>query len=234
MCNAGRHQVAEVEIDAALAERMNIQVVRRSSGGGTIFTDSGTILFTIILPYNEGDDVRQVREFVAELVIQALNGMGIPAKMEGRNDIVVEGKKISGLAQHLAGNRLCSHGSLLFNANLDLLAAVLKPEAAKYKTKAVQSVRGRVTNLISYMERRLTIQDFQEVLKQKLFETGSIQEYSLTEQDLRQIEQIRREKYANPSWTYGKTPRFTLQNYFGGITLRQLLECLFERQGECV
>ena len=293
----GNYQVVDAEIDIALAERMNIQIVRRSSGGGTIFTDQGTILYTVILHYTEGEDVKLLqREFVAGPVIRALNDMSIPVKMEGRNDIVLEGKKISGLAQYLSGDRLCSHGSLLYDADLELLAKVLRPDSEKIQTKALQSVRGRVANIAEYMHRRLPVERFQEALKKKLFESRDVQEYFLSEQEIERIEQIRREKYSNPEWIYGKNPRFTyqykkrfpmgtlevfldvkngliiscqifgdflglipvgeledrmvmkpysfhvikeelmkvnLQNYLGGITSQQLLECLFGRNEEC-
>ncbi len=294
----GRYQVADAEIDIALAEQKSIQVVRRSSGGGTIFTDQGTILYTVLLPYKEGDDVKQLQsEFVAGPVARALNDMGIPAKIEGRNDILLEGKKISGLAQYLSGDRLCSHGSLLYDADLELLARVLKPDAEKIKTKALQSVRSRVTNLVDYMKKPVSTQGFMTALKAKLFAAGDVHEYFLNEHDIAVIEKIRRDKYANPGWNFGKSPRFTfhnkkryplgqleifltvekgkitacqiygdflgllpssqleqkltlkpyqfqaikeelqavnLQNYLGGITLQQFLDCMFERNEESI
>ncbi|HZJ90869.1 MAG TPA: lipoate--protein ligase [Oscillospiraceae bacterium] len=209
----GAYQIADAEIDLALAEEKNIQIVRRSSGGGTIFTDRGTILFTVITPFKETDDAKQIqRELVAGPVIKALIDMGIPVKLEGRNDILLEGRKISGLAQRLSGDRLCSHGSILYDADLEMLGKLLTPDQGKIESHALHSNRSRVTNIIDCMEPKLTTEDFLLTLKRKLFEVDNIEEYTMSQSELDQIENIRREKYTNPSWIYGKNPRFTYHN----------------------
>jgi lipoate-protein ligase A len=209
----GRHQIANAEIDLQAAERTGVRVVRRSSGGGTIFTDPGTLLYTLILPYREGDDVKRMEElFVAGPIVRALNGMGIPARLEGRNDIQVEGKKVSGLAQYLRQNRLCTHGSLLYNTDLETLSRVLRPDDEKIRSKALRSARSRVTNLAPHMEGQPSIREFWNALRQKLFETHDLREYKLTTQDVVQIEKIRDEKYASSNWTFDSAPRFSFHN----------------------
>ncbi|MDR3120660.1 MAG: lipoate--protein ligase family protein, partial [Clostridiales bacterium] len=145
----GVNQAAEAEVDLAEAERLGVSLTRRSSGGGAIFTDPGTLLFTVILPFRIGEDdaKRLEREYVAGPIVRVLNQMGVPARCEGRNDITVDGKKVSGLAQYARGGRLCTHGSLLYDADLDTLARVLRPDAQKTASKSVRSVRARVANL---------------------------------------------------------------------------------------
>lgn len=209
----GRNQIADAEIDLNLARRRGIQVVRRSSGGGTIFTDAGTLLFTMILSFRPGDDCKQMeREQVARPVARALRRLGIPAIVEGRNDMTVEGKKFSGLAQYLQGGRLCTHGSLLYNADLELLAQVLKPDEEKIKSKALRSARSRVTNLVDYMHEPLGVRGFREALKLELFHADKFQEICFTADDLAAIQSIRDAKYASAEWLYGHAPPFTFHN----------------------
>jgi lipoate-protein ligase A len=186
--------------------------VRRASGGGTIFTDPGVLLYTVILPlpYRGTSDVKRLEsEHVSGPVVSALRGMGIEAGVEGRNDIMMNGAKISGLAQYVKGSRLCTHGSLLFSANLDDLAAVLKPDDGKIRSKALRSVRARVANISPMLPDVGDIEDFRRLLKKYILEGQDADEYILTADDIARIEEIRRRKYANPDWTFGHAPRFS-------------------------
>ena len=215
----GNYQVtgAEINLDYARAEGM--QVVRRPSGGGTIFTDMGTILYTVILPYtNELCTQKIAREQVAAPVIAALSRLGVPAKLEGRNDILVDGKKISGLAQHAKNGRLCTHGSLLYDTDLDMLTRVLNVEEGKISSKAIRSVRSRVTNIKEHMSRLNSTREFWQHLKHNLFEDTEIREYSFSDCDLEDIDRIYHEKYGNPSWVFEKSPRFS---YYNSIRFEQ-------------
>ncbi|MCL2588614.1 MAG: lipoate--protein ligase family protein, partial [Oscillospiraceae bacterium] len=112
----GSYQVAQAEVDLSYAKELNIQIVRRQSGGGTIFTDMGTLLYTLILPQLAEQSPREiVREAFAAPMIRALNKLGIPAELIGRNDILVDGKKVCGIAQHVRRGKVCTHGSLLYD-----------------------------------------------------------------------------------------------------------------------
>ena len=209
----GSNQIAEAEIDISYAKNEDIQIIRRSSGGGTIFTDSGTFLFTVIQPYvKEQLDLEFIRKDVALHIVKALNKMGIPAKIEGRNDILADGKKISGLAQYACNGRICTHGSLLFNTDLDMLTQVLQADDEKIHSKALRSVRSRVTNIINYFAKPITTNEFCVLLKENLFSFLDIQEYMLSERDLTQINEIFQKKYGNPSWTHELSPKFSFYN----------------------
>ncbi|MDR3207966.1 MAG: hypothetical protein LBT60_06495, partial [Oscillospiraceae bacterium] len=168
-------------------------------------------LYTVVLPRAAGADVKALgRTQAAQPIADALADMGVPAQLEGRNDITVEGKKISGLAQHLKKDALCTHGSLLYDADLDTLTRVLKPDEEKIRSKAVPSLRARVTNLKPYVG--LSLPDFLSALRRALFARFDMTEYACTPEDLSGIETIRRAKYANPDWTYGRAPRFDVHN----------------------
>ena len=123
----GANQIAGAEMDLNLAAEAGIAVVRRSSGGGAIYTDPGTLLYTIIFPWDpKGVDPKDVvKNYLARPVTSALAALGGHAVREGRNDIVMDGKKISAIAQYVRHGYLCSHGSLLLNADLDALGRIL-------------------------------------------------------------------------------------------------------------
>lgn len=207
----GNYQVADAEVNISYARKEEMQLVRRPSGGGTIFTDSGTVLYTLILPSADRQYATEAaRKEFADSLTGALNSMGIPAKFEGRNDIVVDGKKVSGIAQHAKNSRLCTHGSILYNTDLDMLAQVLNVDAAKIQSKAIRSVRSRVTNIKEYMGQPFST--FLSLLKRNLLEDRNIQNYSLADNELRKVEEIYHEKYGNPAWTFEKSPRFSFHN----------------------
>ena len=207
----GAYQVAYAEVDMDYARQAGIQIVRRSSGGGAIFTDMGTFLYTMIQPYRSEAPVRDIaRETIAGAVVGALNEMGVPAVLEGRNDILVDGKKISGIAQQVRHGCLCTHGSLLYDTDLEMLADVLRVDDEKIRSKAIRSVRGRVTNIKEYVG--LSTRDFGDRLKRNLMAGTGATEYVLTDDELNEIENIYREKYGNAAWTFGNSPAFSFHN----------------------
>ena len=209
----GSYQLAETEVNLPFAQEAGIEIVRRQSGGGTIFTDLGTLLYTLILPQTAPESCQEiVREIFAAPLCRALHTLGIPAELEGRNDILVEGKKVAGIAQYARRGRVCTHGSLLYDTDLDMLAAVLQVDAEKISSKAIRSVRSRVTNLSAYMEVSVSTPDFWALLEGALSAEWDLQAYSLTDADLAAIEAIRREKYGNPAWNFGRAPRFSFHN----------------------
>ena len=209
----GSYQIARAEVNAPYAREQNIQIVRRQSGGGTIFTDMGTLLYTLITP-DPGDmtPANIVREIFAAPIIRALHKLGIPAELKGRNDILVAGKKVCGIAQHARKGRICTHGSLLYDTDLDMLESVLQVDAAKIQSKAISSVRSRVANLKPHMEPPVSTPEFWVLLEEKLSEEWNLVPYTLTEADLAEVDNIYRERFGNPDWGRDRAPRFSLHN----------------------
>jgi len=209
----GCNQIAEAEIDTNYAKREGIQIVRRSSGGGTIYTDMGSFLFTVIQPYMEEQySLDIVRENVARSVINALNMMGVAAELIGRNDILVDGEKVSGLAQYVRHGRICTHGSLLYDTDLETLVRVLIADDDKIRSKALRSIRSRVANIRDYMPQLCCVQEFREILKNYLFVGLDIREQKLSEYDMSQIDRIFQDYYGNSLWTFTQSPKFTFHN----------------------
>ncbi|MDR2163309.1 MAG: lipoate--protein ligase [Clostridiales Family XIII bacterium] len=221
----GANQVAEAEVDLPYAAARGIAVVRRSSGGGAIYTDPGALLYTIILPFTERTDTKAViEEYLAGPVIDALGSMGVAASLEGRNDILVGGKKISGIAQYIRDGYLCSHGSLLFDADLAELARVLTVDDEKIVSKALRSIRSRVTNIAPHLpeyggaavgaatDAQPHIQAFIGRLRASWNGAFGLSPYEFTDGEMDEIAMIRAEKYASDRWTFGRAPRYSYRH----------------------
>jgi lipoate-protein ligase A len=208
----GRNQIAGMEVDVSAAEQLGVRIVRRSSGGGTIFTDMGTLLVSAITAFRVGDDAKQMLSILANPLVNALNKFGIKAYIHGRNDIFIDGKKVSGMAQYIKDGVLVSHCSLLFDTDLDKLTTVLRTDTTKIISKALTSMRSHVTNLSEYLSVPCTTNRFKDMLKASFFEDLDLNEYELTEEDIQKIQDIRLQKYANNDWNIGSEPRFSYNN----------------------
>jgi lipoate-protein ligase A len=220
----GANQIAEAEADLAYAKERGVAVVRRSSGGGTIYTDPGVLLYTIILPFTEKTDTKAVISgYLAGPAIEALRRMGVASSLEGRNDILVDGRKISGIAQYIRHGYLCSHGSLLFDADLTELTRVLTADDEKIAAKALRSVRSRVTNISEHLPggagegmagdgEAPDILVFMKSLRESWNDVFGLTERSLSADDIAAIDTIRANKYASWDWTFGRAPRYSYRD----------------------
>lgn len=215
----GRNQNTIEEINSAYIEKHGIHVVRRISGGGAVYHDFGNLNYTFVTD-NTKDNLNNFRKFT-EPVITALNNLGIPAEFAGRNDIVLEGKKISGNAQTYYQDRMFHHGTILFDADLDMVADVLKVSADKIASKGIKSSRSRVTNIRPYLKQPMDIGKFQDYLLKQILGTEDIasKTYTLSDTDLHNIKDLQNDKYRSWEWNYGRSPEFSLQKsgrYPGG------------------
>ena len=202
----GRNQDARCEYDADYAEEKGIRVVRRLSGGGTIYCDLKNLQYTLIAPFrDEGEN--PFLKFAAP-VVDALRQLGIDAEFTGRNDITVEGKKVSGNAQFRFENRVLHHGTLLFDVDREAISKALRPNPIKLVNKQIQSVASRIGTLSEYV--RMDVRAFMEYLKGHFMKHYGIREtYVLREDELREVLWIKRERFDSPSWNLGVRYRFT-------------------------
>ncbi|RYL91518.1 lipoate--protein ligase [Sporolactobacillus sp. THM19-2] len=206
----GRNQNTAEEINRDYIRANKVTVTRRLSGGGAVYNDPGNLSFSFIAK-DDGDSFNNYRKFT-EPVIRALHHMGVEARLEGRNDLTLDGKKISGNAQFVTQGRIFSHGTLLFDVNLDHVSKALHPDAAKYESKGIKSVRSRVTNIREHLAKDMTIQQFRETLLHYIFEgQEKIPEYQITDEDWTNIVDIANKRYRNWEWVYGKSPEFNVQ-----------------------
>ncbi|WP_374719920.1 lipoate--protein ligase [Parageobacillus toebii] len=207
----GKNQNTIEEINTEYVEKNGIHVVRRLSGGGAVYHDLGNLNFSFITK-DDGDSFLNFRKFT-EPIIKALKKLGVNAELSGRNDIIVEGRKISGNAQFSTRGRMFSHGTLLFDSKIENIVSALNVKKDKIESKGIKSIRSRVANISEFLKEKMTIEEFRSVLLESIFEKDKeIPEYVLTEEDWANIHKLSRERYQNWEWNYGKSPKFNLQH----------------------
>ncbi|MBS5082175.1 MAG: lipoate--protein ligase [Clostridiales bacterium] len=204
----GKHQNTLEEINEEAVEKYGTKVVRRNTGGGTVFHDLGNLNFSFITTENEDMDISYER--FLEPVIGALKTLGVPAVKSGRNDITADGKKISGNAQAQHQNRILHHGTLLFCADLAKATELLKVSQDKLSSKGVKSVKSRIGNIIDFLdEPGMNVLQFRDYLRTYLeTEAGGITKVEITPGILAETEELALHKYGSRDWNYGRSPMF--------------------------
>lgn len=208
----GKHQNAMAEINYPFVHGNHITLARRISGGGTVFHDSGNVNFAYIKNVSSPAEISF--KLFTEPVVKALAKLGVKATTSGRNDLLVEGKKISGNAEHVFKNRVLHHGTLLFNSNLETLGQSIKVIPGKYYGKAVQSNRSVVTNILPFLKKNWSVNDFSSFLLEVQFENSANSVYELNEKDKRTIQKMADEKFSTWDWNFGYSPKYTFKNEF--------------------
>ncbi|WP_223068985.1 lipoate--protein ligase [Paenibacillus caui] len=208
----GKHQNTIEEINAEYVKEHGIQVVRRLSGGGAVYHDLGNLNFSFITK-DDGESFHNFRKFT-QPVVEALKQFGVNAELTGRNDLQVGEQKISGNAQFSTRGRMFSHGTLMFNLNLDHVQAALNVNPEKFKSKSTKSVRSRVANIIDFMDKKITIEEFRSELLRYIFamEPNAVPRYELKEQDWAKIHEISNNRYKHWDWNYGLSPECNVKH----------------------
>ncbi|MDY0942958.1 lipoate--protein ligase [Priestia megaterium] len=207
----GKNQNTIEEINTKYVEDQHIHVVRRLSGGGAVYHDKGNLNFSFITK-DDGNSFHNFKKFT-EPVVEALKKLGVNAELSGRNDLMAEGRKISGNAQFSTKGRMFSHGTLLFDSEIENVVSALKVKKDKIESKGIKSIRNRVANISEFLEQKVTVEEFREMLLRYIFEgEENITEYKLMEKDWETIHQISKERYQSWDWNYGKSPKFNLQH----------------------
>ncbi len=206
----GRNQNTLEEIHDEYVRNNEIHVVRRMSGGGAVYHDHGNLNFSFITEYKK-ENLHNFKKFTKP-VIRVLKSLGVEAEMSGRNDILAGGRKISGNAQFSTGKRMFSHGTLLFDSDLEEVTRALDVKMSKIESKGHKSVRSRVANISELLESRLTVTEFRSLLLKGLYEDREkFETYRLTEQEWERVHELKREKYGNWDWNFGRSPEFNIQ-----------------------
>lgn len=223
----GRNQNTLEEINLDYVKENNIHVVRRISGGGAVYHDLGNLNFSFITNHDI-KSLHNFKKFTAP-VIKVLGTMGVEAELIGRNDILVDGKKISGTAQFSTGKRMISHGTLLLNTDLGEVVHALNVKMSKIESKGHKSVRSRVANISEYLEKPLGIEEFRSLLLKGLYEESEdFETYHLTEDQWKAVHKLKEEKYDTWEWNFGRSPKFNIQRTarfpIGEIDLRIFVE----------
>lgn len=197
----GVNQNTLSEVDLEYTSEKDIEVVRRMSGGGAVYHDMGNICYTLVAPY---DITVNTYHTLSAPIIEYLSTLGIKAEFSGRNDILVDGYKISGNAQRVKGGRVMHHGTILFDTDLTVLGKALKPSPLKLESKGIKSVRSRVKNIRELCKKDMTTDEFYQGLCD--YFKGKYPEKKLSASELEEISEIAREKYSTYEWNVGKSP----------------------------
>jgi lipoate-protein ligase A len=206
----GRHQNTLEEINQTYVEQHGIKVVRRLSGGGAVYHDLGNLNFSFITG-SQPENFRNFKKFT-DPVIRGLEKLGVPAELSGRNDILVDGRKVSGNAQYISRSRMVSHGTLLFSTDLSHVSEALNVQASKIVSKGIKSVRSRVANINEFLSQPMDIEMFRAHLLAHFFEgLPETPAYPLSAQDWAAVHQLADERYRSWDWTYGRSPDFNVQ-----------------------
>ena len=213
----GQNQNADAEINHACVEKEHITVARRMTGGGAVYHDLGNLNYSFITDSEEGN--RMAFEKFTKPVLAALSELGLKAECSGRNDVLANGSKVSGTAQRLYKNRILFHGTLLFDADLEMVSRALNVDPEKLKSKGIKSVRSRVGNIKQILGTDMDISDFWMRIKESLLKDGG-EEITLTEEELAAVDKLYREKYDTWEWNFGRSPEANITNKMycpGGI-----------------
>ena len=227
----GRFQNLYQEINVAYARENNLKIARRMSGGGTMYMDEGGWEFAFI---QETDNIKiSFTEFLTPIV-SALASLGIKAEFSGRNDILIDGKKISGNSQYKLGNITVHHGTLLFNTDLEKIVRSTTVADYKIVSKGIKSVRERVTNIADHMKVQVSHEEFKELMVQHILKDG--QRYTLTDAEKARIEEIADEKFRSRDVVYGASPKFSITKtaHFAGGTVEMQFDVKKGKITDCM
>lgn len=223
----GKNQNTAEEINTDYVDSNGIHVVRRLSGGGAVYHDLGNLNYSFIT-VDDGNSFRNFRKFT-EPVVKALQSLGVNAELSGRNDLMAEGRKVSGNAQFSTRGRMFSHGTLMFDTEVDAVVSALKVSKEKIESKGIKSIRSRVANISEFLKEPMTVTKFRNAILHSIFEgEENVRYYELTDEDWKKIHELSKERYGNWDWNYGKSPKFNIKHSHrfpvGGIDVRLQVE----------
>lgn len=196
----GRNQLIENEVNIEYCKNHGISMFRRKSGGGCVYADKSNLMFSYI---TAEENVGFVFNRYINMVIHTLRKLGVEATTSGRNDIMIDGRKVSGNAfYHIPGKSIV-HGTMLYDTDFDNMVMSITPSDEKLASKGVKSVRQHIALLKDYIG--IDLEQFKAFVREHLCDG----EITLTGNDIAEIEEIEKE-YLSPEFIYGNNPQYTL------------------------
>lgn len=196
----GRNQLIENEVNLEYCKNHDIKTFRRKSGGGCVYADMNNIMLSYIT--DEGNVNFTFNKYI-NLIVFMLNKLGVNAVASGRNDIMIDGRKVSGNAFYHTPKRNIVHGTMLYDTDMQNMVGSITPSDTKLISKGIQSVRQHITLLKDYID--LSLEEFKAFMKQQLCD----EEITLTEEDIKQIKIIEQE-YLSKEFIYGNNPKYNI------------------------
>lgn len=208
----GRNQNTIEEINSDVVAARDIRVVRRVSGGGAVYHDLGNLNFSFMTRDVHARFNRY--DLFNRPVVEVLRELGVPAEIGGRNDILANGRKISGNAQFATAGRMFSHGTLLLDSNLDDVTAALKPKPGKVESKGVKSIRSRVANISEFLREPITVNELRDRILERIFgsrDRSRIALVPLGDEDWSAAQALVDRRYGTWAWNFGENPPSNVQ-----------------------
>jgi len=206
----GKHQNALKEINLAFLQEKGIPVIRRISGGGTVFHDLGNLNYSFI-DFGARETLVNFKKY-SQPILDVLQILGIDAQFVGKSDLKIKDLKFSGNASHVHKNTVLHHGTLLFSSELNTLYESITTKQENYTDKAVQSSRSRVTNIQSHLSEPLSLEDFKhEIFDYILMNNPRAKRREFTENEIFEIQKMAQEKYKSWEWNFGYSPRYEFE-----------------------
>lgn len=197
----GNHQKAEEAVDLEFAKSKGIKVVRRLTGGSAVYHDLGNINFTFIQNTDHPKSIDK-RRFM-QPVIDVLKKFEVAAELDGTTDITINGKKISGNAEYIHGNRILHHGSILYESDLQNLSKSLKVKPANYSGDQDHANKP-VTNIVDQMPEKIKIDQFLNLLQSEMTDQLNGVPYEIDQNQVKNINELADKKYRTDAWNFEK------------------------------
>ncbi len=203
----GLNQNAYSEVNLGYLNANGITLARRVTGGGAVYHDLQNLNYTIVGWQAANDTAAPCASHPAitgpTVIVEALRQLGVPAELTGRNDIFIEGRKVSGYARRVSKRQEIIHGTLMYDVNLDTLTHVLDTPGSKLNAKGIGSVKSRVANLKDFLPGFKSLDEVQAAL-QDILASGDCQ-MELTEDQLAEVQRMADEKFSTWDFIYGRS-----------------------------
>lgn len=196
----GRNQLIDNEVNLEFCKKNNIQTYRRKSGGGCVYADKSNIMFSYITA--DGNVGFTYNRYIM-MVVSVLRKLGLDATTSGRNDILVDGLKVSGNAFYRIPQRSIVHGTMLYDTNIINMVGSITPNCEKLRSKGIESVRQRITLLKDYID--ISLEEFKAFVRSRLCD----KEITLSYADEAAIAEIEKE-YLSHEFIYGRNPKYNI------------------------
>jgi lipoate-protein ligase A len=207
----GKHQNVFAECNTSYLRQKSVPIIRRISGGGAVYHDRGNINFSYIRKFSDRE-INNYSEFTRP-VLKTLFDVGVNCRLNERNNILIGDKKISGNAQFSNMRVMFSHGTLLFESDLDEIKRSLRVKEQLIESKHVKSVISNVTNIREHVSVEIDLMSFLTMLKKNIL-GNSYDEFRLSEVIKREVELLAKTKYRSSTWNYLACPDFKMMRNF--------------------
>jgi lipoate-protein ligase A len=205
----GKHQVAAAEADIFYTYKKNIPLIRRISGGGTVYHDEGNLNYSLLVSGEKGKLVDYKK--YSGSVIRALATQELIASLQGKTNLAINGLKFSGSAEHVFRKRVLHHGTILFNSDLEKLRKCIRPAHNNYSDKAIRSTDSSIANITDHLPGKMKLDTFRKILINQIkIDFPGITGYSFSMEDKQKIRKLVYDKYSSPDWNFGYSPKYSL------------------------